>query len=152
MVLPRLLIVTTFNRHDGGENLRHFISMHLKIVYPVILLLVLLSLSGCFSEFEENIYGVWISTEKIDLDNMYEPQYEYIIFQKNGSYKTNIFHHIFVTGKFTLFTEDEKYFFQLEYKGAASNDTIFQYKFIDDTYSVLKIKNSNNIVTVFERE
>ena len=40
-------------------------------------------------------------------------------------------------------------FFQLEYKG---NTTIFQYTYEDDSYDVLKIKNSENIVTVFHRD
>lgn len=123
-----------------------------KIACPVfILLLLCVLLSGCFAEFEANIYGTWISQNKIDLGGLREPEYEYIVFLKDGhQYHTNIFEHLYVTGSFVLFQEDGDYFFQLEHdKG---NGTIFQYKFTDDTYSELKIKNSNDIVTVFLRE
>lgn len=116
----------------------------------MILLLVTLVFSGCLdNEFEENIYGTWITKDKIKINDLYEPEQEYIIFLQNGKYQTNIFSHLFVTGNFYLKQEDGDYFFQLEYKG---NTTIIQYTYQDSSYDVLKIKNNENIVTVFHRD
>lgn len=120
-----------------------------KICIPITILLVTLTLSGCFANFEDNIYNTWISQYKIDLHNGYEPEYEYIIFLRDGTYQTNIFQHLFVTGNYYLKQEDGDYFFQLEYKG---NTTMFQYTYEDDSYDVLKIKNDKDIVTIFERD
>jgi len=120
------------------------------IAIIVTLLLVTLVLSGCLdNKFEENIYNTWISQYKIDLHNGYKPEYEYIIFLSDGTYQTNIFEHLFIEGNFYLKQENDNYFFQLEYKG---NTTVFQYTYEDDLYDVLKIKNSENIVTVFHRD
>ena len=120
-----------------------------KICISITILLVTLSLSGCFAEFEENIYGTWISKHKIQINDIYEKEYEYLIFLRNGKYETNIFQHLFVTGNYYLKQEDGDYFFQLEYKG---NTTTFQYTYEDDSYDVLKIKNDEDIVTVFHRD
>ena len=121
-----------------------------KICVSITILLVTLSLSGCFAEFEENIYGTWITQNKISLPNSpYEPEREYIVFLPNGIYQTNIFEHLFVEGDFFLKEIDGDYFFQLEYK---DKTTSFQYTYEDDSYSVLKIKNDKDIVTVFHRE
>ena len=73
-----------------------------KICIPITILLVTLMLSGCTAEFESNIYGTWITKDKIKINDIYEPEYEYIVFLKNGKYQTNIFHHFFVTGNYYL--------------------------------------------------
>ena len=112
-------------------------------------MLLLLMLSGCTTQFESNIYGSWITADKIKINDIREPEFEYIIFLPDGKYQTNIFQHLFVEGNFYLKQENDDYFFQLEYQG---NTTIFQYTYEDDSYDVLKIKSDKDIVTVFHRE
>jgi len=121
-----------------------------KIEVVFVLMLSILLLSGCTTEFEDNIFGTWITKNKISLPNSpYEAEYEYLVFLQNGKYQTNIFGHLFVEGNFFLKEIDGDYFFQLEYK---DKTTSFQYTYEDDSYSVLKIKNDKDIVTVFHRE
>jgi len=116
----------------------------------IIILLTTLVFSGCLdNKFEENIHGTWITKHKIQINDMYEPEYEYIIFLRNGKYQTNIFQHLFIEGNFYLKQENDDYFFQLEYK---SNTTFFQYTYEDDSYDILKIKDDKDIVTVFHRD
>ena len=121
-----------------------------KICIPITILLVTLTVSGCFTEFEDNIYGTWITKHKILLSNSsYDPEQEYIVFLPTGKYQTNIFGHLFVEGNFFLKEIDGDYFFQLEYKNLTKQ---FQYTYEDDSYSILSIKSDDDIVTVFERE
>jgi len=121
-----------------------------KICISITILLVTLVFSGCLdNEFAENICGTWITKDKIQINDMYPAEQEYIIFLPNGRYQTNIFQHLFVEGNFYLKQEDNKYFFQLEYK---ENTTVFQYTYQDDSYDVLKIKSDKDIVTVFHRD
>ena len=120
-----------------------------KICVSITILLVTLSLSGCFAGFEENIYGTWFSQHKIDLHNGYEAEYEYLVFLKDNTYQTNIFGHLFVTGNFYLKQEDGDYFFQLEYKNLTKQ---FQYTYETDNFQILKIKDDKDIVTVFHRD
>jgi len=111
----------------------------------------MLLLSGCTAvNFQERMYGTWVTKHKISLPNsQYESEFEYLVFFKSGKYQTNIFGHLFVEGTYVVKQDDSDYFVQLEYK---RNTTILQVTFQDQNYDVLKIKNSEGIITVFQKE
>ena len=121
-----------------------------KSILILIIILIILLLSGCTTtvNFEERMYGTWVTRYKIKINDIYEPEYEYFVFLKNGKYQTNIFAHLFVEGSYIVKQEGSVYFVQLEYGG---NTTIIDVTFADQNYDVLKIRR-DGIITIFEKE